>query len=185
MKGITKERKFEIYVYLFFSIVVVVLGVLILNGYLKIEDENKLFSKYPTVFAWILIGFGSISIIYSIYAIVKQIRLKKSCFYVFKKEYDNALIKSKLGIVGASVISIDETKDNIEIEASFDNIDYFCDIYEAEIVLYIEAHEWYYDSLTEQEQDRIDDVIIRLNPLELSCEEVINKFINFIMSNKF
>ena len=185
MKGITKERKYEIYVYLIFSIIVVVLGVLILNGYLKIEDENKLFSKYPTVFAWILIGFGSISIIYSIYAIVKQIRLKKSCFYIFKKEYDNALIKSKLGIVGASVISIDETKDNIEIEASFDNIDYFCDIYEAEIVLYIEAHESYYDSLTEQEQDRIDDVIIRLNPLELSCEEVINKFINFIMSNKF
>ena len=179
-----KENKFENYIFVVFSIIVVILGILILTGYLKISENVELIAEYPDAFAWILIIAGAGFAVYGGITIVKSRKYKKSVFYKFKKEYTDEKIEARLAIVGADTISVDNSSSFISIEAGFENANYCCDIKEKEVLIYVECKDWYYESLTEGEQEKIDDLSLTLNPLEVDCDEVINKFTNFIMTNK-
>lgn len=179
-----KENKFEKYVFVLFSVIVVILGILILTGYLKISEGAGLIAEHPDEFAWILIVAGVGFSIYGSLPIIKDFKYKKSSFYVFKKEYKDEVVEAKLSIVGADTISFDKTSSCYSIEVGFENVNYICDVKEKEVLIYIEAKDWYYESLTEEQQEELDNITLNLDPLKLSCDEIINKFVNFIMSNK-
>ena len=73
------EHKWENYLFVFVSVVTLVLGCLILNGALIVKDDFPLIGEHPTLFAWILIGLATIALIYALYPFYKP------CFPEFRK----------------------------------------------------------------------------------------------------
>ncbi len=65
------EHKWENYLFVFVSMVVMVLGGMILAGSLVVKDSFPLIGSHPTVFAWILIGVAAIALVYSLYPFFK------------------------------------------------------------------------------------------------------------------
>ena len=66
-----EEHKWENWVFLVVSIIVLLLGLLILNGSLIVRDNFPLIGANPTLFAWILVGVASLGIIYALYPFFK------------------------------------------------------------------------------------------------------------------
>lgn len=63
-----EEHKWENYAFLVISIFTVVLGAVILSGtLLTIKESIPLIGEYPKVFAWILVGVGSLGTLYALY----------------------------------------------------------------------------------------------------------------------
>ena len=73
------EHKWENYLFVFVSVVTLVLGCLILNGALIVKDDFPLIGEHPTAFAWILIGLATVALIYALYPFYKP------CFPEFRK----------------------------------------------------------------------------------------------------
>lgn len=73
------EHKWENYLFVFVSVVTLVLGCLILNGALIVKDDFPLIGEHPTLFAWILIGLATVALIYALYPFYKP------CFPEFRK----------------------------------------------------------------------------------------------------
>ncbi len=73
------EHKWENYLFVFVSVVTLVLGCLILNGALIVKDDFPLIGEHPKVFAWILIGLATVALIYALYPFYKP------CFPEFRK----------------------------------------------------------------------------------------------------
>ena len=65
------EHKWENYLFVFVSMVVMVLGGMILSGSLMVKDSFPIIGGHSTVFAWILIGVGFLALIYSLYPFFK------------------------------------------------------------------------------------------------------------------
>lgn len=65
------EHKWENYLFLFVSIVTLLLGVLMLTGALVVKEDFPLIGKYPKVFAWILIVVAGIGVVYALYPFFK------------------------------------------------------------------------------------------------------------------
>ena len=65
------EHKWENYLFVAVSIITLVLGTLILNGALVVRDDFPLIGDHPNVLAWILIGFASIALLYSLWPFFK------------------------------------------------------------------------------------------------------------------
>ena len=67
MDVLLKEHKWENLILAILSIFAIELGVLILSGtYLVIPENAFLIGDYPTVFSWILVGLGAVSLILSV-----------------------------------------------------------------------------------------------------------------------
>lgn len=73
------EHKWENFLFVFVSVVTLVLGCLILNGALIVKDDFPLIGEHPKVFAWILIGLATVALIYALYPFYKP------CFPEFRK----------------------------------------------------------------------------------------------------
>ena len=65
------EHKWENYLFVFVSLVVMVLGGMILAGSLVVRDSFPLIGDHPKVFAWILMGVAFLALIYSLYPFFK------------------------------------------------------------------------------------------------------------------
>ena len=88
-----ETHKWENYVFLFFSVVVLALGLLILTGALTIKDDAWLIGDYPTTFAWILVGISGLFTIYGLYPFFKPAipELKRVSWLSFGKFAANAI----------------------------------------------------------------------------------------------
>lgn len=65
------EHKWENYLFVFVSMVVMVLGGMILSGSLVVKDSFPLIGGHSVVFAWVLIGVSAIALVYSLYPFFK------------------------------------------------------------------------------------------------------------------
>ncbi|MCR5706475.1 MAG: preprotein translocase subunit SecE [Acholeplasmatales bacterium] len=73
------EHKWENYLFLTVSVIVLMLGILILTGVLVVRDDFPLIGKNSTVYGWILVVVASLGTIYALYPFYKP------CFPEFKK----------------------------------------------------------------------------------------------------
>lgn len=71
LEYLASEHKWENYLLLFLSLFALVLGCLIINGTLTVNDSFPLIGNFPTVFAWILIGLASVALLLSMYPFFK------------------------------------------------------------------------------------------------------------------
>ena len=88
-----ETHKWENYVFLFFSVVVLVLGLLILTGTLSVKEDAWLIGSYPKVFAWILVGLAGVFTLYGLYPFFKPAipELKKVSWLTLGKFVANAI----------------------------------------------------------------------------------------------
>ena len=61
-----EEHKWENYVFLVVALITVLLGALILAGTLTVKQNIPLIGDYPKGFAWFLVGFGGLGLLYSL-----------------------------------------------------------------------------------------------------------------------
>lgn len=71
LEVLAKDYKWETYLYMFVSTVLIVLGTLILQNIITFRDSIPIVGTYPTGFAIVLVVVGVLSLIYSIYPFVK------------------------------------------------------------------------------------------------------------------
>lgn len=71
LEVLSKDYKWETYLYMFVSIVLIVLGTLIIKDVITFRDSIPIVGTYPTAFAIVLIVVGVLSLLYSIYPFVK------------------------------------------------------------------------------------------------------------------
>ena len=88
-----ETHKWENYVFLFFSVVVLALGLLILTGALNVKEDAWLIGDYPKVFAWILVGLSGVFTLYGLYPFFKPAfpEIKKVSWLTFGKFVSNAV----------------------------------------------------------------------------------------------
>ena len=81
------EHKWENYLFVFVSLVVMVLGGMILSGSLVVKNSFPLIGEHPVAFAWILIGFAGLALLYSLYPFFKPAfpEFKKITWLTFPK----------------------------------------------------------------------------------------------------
>lgn len=65
------EHKWENYLFLFVSIITLLLGILMLTGALVVKEDFPLIGKYPKVFAWILVVVAGVGVVYALYPFFK------------------------------------------------------------------------------------------------------------------
>lgn len=73
------EHKWENYLFLFISIVVLMLGILILTGVLVVREDFPLIGKNATVYGWVLVVVAGLGTLYALFPFYKP------CFPEFKK----------------------------------------------------------------------------------------------------
>ena len=66
-----EEHKWENYVFLIVSVIVLVLGMLILNGALVVKDDFPLIGGHSTPFGWTLVGIAALGTLYGLYPFFK------------------------------------------------------------------------------------------------------------------
>ena len=88
-----EEHKWENWVFLAVSVIVLALGLLILNGSLVVKENFPLIGSYPKVFAWVLVGISSIGILYALYPFFKPAfpEFKKITWLTWPKFWANTL----------------------------------------------------------------------------------------------
>ena len=88
-----ETHKWENYVFLFFSVVVLALGLLILTGALNVKEDAWLIGDYPKVFAWILVGVSGLFTLYGLYPFFKPAlpEIKRVQWLTFGKFVSNAV----------------------------------------------------------------------------------------------
>lgn len=90
---LSKDYKWESYVFFFLSLLVLILGVLILTDTITISSNAWLVGSFPTGFAIILVVIGSLTLLYSIYPFFKQAlpEFKKISWLKGKKYWGNVV----------------------------------------------------------------------------------------------
>lgn len=88
-----EEHKWENWVFLFISIITLVIGGLLFNGILIIREDFPLFGQNPDVLKWILIGAGALGLIYALYPFLKPAfpEIKKITWLTLPKFVGNAI----------------------------------------------------------------------------------------------
>lgn len=92
LEYLKESHKWENYVFLAFSVIVLILGCLILTGTLVVKENFWLIGDHPKVFAWVLIV---ISVLFTIYALVPFFKpavpeFKKVTWLPFRKFVANS-----------------------------------------------------------------------------------------------
>ncbi len=88
-----ETHKWENYVFLIFSVLVLVLGCLILTGTLTVRSDFWLIGDHPTVFGWVLVSLGGLFTIYGLYPFFKPAlpEFKKVTWLTFGKWAANSI----------------------------------------------------------------------------------------------
>lgn len=68
---LSKEYKWENYLFLLISVVVLVLGTLILTGTLTVKENMPILGSHPKAFAWVLVVVASFGTLYAVYPFFK------------------------------------------------------------------------------------------------------------------
>ena len=88
-----ETHKWENYVFLIFSVLVLVLGCLILTNALSVRQDFWLIGKYPKAFGGILVGISGLFTIYGLYPFFKPAfpEFKKVTWLTFGKWVGNSI----------------------------------------------------------------------------------------------
>ena len=88
-----EEHKWENWLFLSVSVIVLALGLLILNGSLIVREDFPLIGSYPKVFAWVLVIVSSIGVLYALYPFFKPAfpEFKKITWLTMPKFWANVL----------------------------------------------------------------------------------------------
>lgn len=88
-----EEHQWENWLFLFISIITLVLGCLMLNGSLVVRDDFPLIGDYPKVFAWILVAIAALGLLYALYPFLKPAfpEIKKISWLTWPKFLGNAI----------------------------------------------------------------------------------------------
>lgn len=68
---ITKDYKWQSYLFVVVALMTLILGILILTNVLTVKASFPILGSYPTVFAGILVAFSGLSLIYALYPFFK------------------------------------------------------------------------------------------------------------------
>ncbi len=87
-----ESHKWENYVFLIFSVLVLILGLLILTGALAVKNNIWLIGDYPKVFGWILVVISGLFTVYGLYPFFKPAlpEFKKVTWLTFGKFVGNS-----------------------------------------------------------------------------------------------
>ena len=181
VKVLTKENKSEIIIFFIVSLVTLVLGILILTGYLTVKADIQLIGQYPKAFGGVLVVIAGAGVIHSIFKIRKMIIYVKYSVYHVIKEMDEETIKNKLSILSSDKIEIDNLSSAYYIALYYGQISFNLEIREDEVYMCIDE---YNDlGLSEEEIEKLDNLTLSLNSLKTDKDEVFNKFISFVNNN--
>ena len=178
-----RNNKFENYLFIAFSLITFILGLLIVIGKLAVNKDAALIGEHPIAFGLILMFFSFIFIVYGILTELKRIKFKKSSYYIIKKMTDTE-IKNRLALLdeeikierigGLIVISLNYKDGIFELNISEDQFNISFDY----------TDEGLYDSLSEEEKQRLDDMFYEGDSLKVSEKEIFTKFIEYVNTNK-
>ncbi len=93
LEYLKESHKWENYVFLFFAVLVLVLGCLILTGSLVVRENFWLIGSHPKVFAWILVAISAVFTLYALYPFFKPAfpEFKKITWLNFHKFVGNSV----------------------------------------------------------------------------------------------
>ena len=178
-----KEHKWEEYLFIFCSFVVVIVGALILTGNLEIKESQGLLAENPKAFAWVLILIGSAGAIYGIIKNSNEVKYrKKSVYYELKKESEDNL-KNKFSILSCDKIEIDNLSYVYIITITIGNVEFMLEVMPKETSMLIDVIPDDDNIISDEEYEKIDELTKTFNSTEISKDELISKFINFINTN--
>ncbi len=72
LEVLSTDYKWETYLYIFVSLVLIEIGCLILNDVISFKDSVPIVGTYPTAFAILIVVIGSLSLIYALYPFLKM-----------------------------------------------------------------------------------------------------------------
>ena len=90
---LSKDYRLESYVFFLISLVVLLLGVLILVGTISIAEDAFLIGPISNIFAWIMVVFGALALIYAVYPFFKPAfpEIKRISWLKGKKYFGNVV----------------------------------------------------------------------------------------------
>ncbi len=68
---LSKDYRWENYVFFIISLLVLVLGTLILTNTITINEDAFLIGPIANIFAWLMVAFGGLALIYAVYPFFK------------------------------------------------------------------------------------------------------------------
>ncbi len=184
IKAITKNSKIEDYIFFLCSIAVLVFSILIYAGVLNIKSDNGE-PVNKNIFGTILLVFGIIGVIYSIFKFKSSIEKRKSLFYELSVSLTDSDIKNKLSILEKNndEINIERHTDSLYIEIKYE-LGSFCSY------LSYDSVEYYFEyDLADDEEPTTKQINVMENmskeykTSELSIDDVFKKFISYINDN--
>ena len=93
LEYLKESHKWENYVFLLFSVIVLLMGSLILSGALVVKEDFWLIGSHPEVFAWVLVGIAIVFTLYALYPFFKPAfpELKKITWLPLGKFIGNSI----------------------------------------------------------------------------------------------
>lgn len=177
-----KNYKWENCIFIIFSVIVFVLGLLIVIGKLSVKEEATLIGEHPKAFGVVLMVISGLFVVYGVYKELKRLKFRESVFYKIRKK-SNDEIKNELSILGHIEIKRGPNSFIVRNNCKFGFFE--LNVSEEDCFFTFEPEDdEYYDSLTESEQQRIEDIFEEINPLELDERQLINRFISFVTINR-
>ncbi len=93
MEILRKDYRWENYLFFTIALVVLLLGVLILNNTLIINEDAFLIGPISDIFAWLMVAFGGLALIYAVYPFFKPAfpEIKRITWLKGKKYFANVI----------------------------------------------------------------------------------------------
>lgn len=93
MEILRKDYRWENYLFFTIALVVLLLGVLILNNTLIINEDAFLIGPIADIFAWLMVAFGGLALIYAVYPFFKPAfpEIKRITWLKGKKYFANVM----------------------------------------------------------------------------------------------
>lgn len=93
MEILRKDYRWENYLFFTIALVVLLLGVLILNNTLIINEDAFLIGPIADIFAWLMVAFGGLALIYAVYPFFKPAfpEIKRVSWLKGKKYFGNVI----------------------------------------------------------------------------------------------
>ncbi len=90
---LSKDYRWENYVFFIISLLVLLLGVLILTDTITINPDAFLIGPIADIFAWIMVAFGGLALIYAVYPFFKPAfpEIKRVSWLKGKKYFGNVI----------------------------------------------------------------------------------------------
>ena len=178
-----KKSRSENIIMLVFSLFVIVLGVLQLKGVIDFNDDTGILKDKPKLAGAIILCLGIFVFVFSSIKEIRGLKYRKSAYHTLVKMNDSD-IENRLAIVtGDCEIVKKDGVFKITINHNNGYFELFVDLTSAEAKFTIDD-ENEYERLSEIEKARIDDMQINMDVLNDSAVDILNKFVNFILTNK-